>query len=88
MPSQFISTRIALTWIALIALTLIGPSLLGMDISHAGYVPAIIMAVAVIKVRMIGLEFMELRHAPIKLRLVFEAMCLIFLLVLVRPFFG
>ncbi len=38
---------------------------------------SLILLVAFIKVRFVGLYFMELRHAPIPLRLVFEGWCLV-----------
>ncbi|MFC7500785.1 cytochrome C oxidase subunit IV family protein [Nocardioides sp. GCM10030258] len=37
---------------------------------------ALILAIAFVKVRFVGLDFMEVRHAPIVLRLIFEAYCL------------
>jgi hypothetical protein len=35
-----------------------------------------VLAVAALKVRLIGLDFMELRHSPLALRLGFESYCL------------
>jgi hypothetical protein len=37
----------------------------------------IVLAIAAIKVRLVGLDFMELRHAPIPLRAVFECYCVV-----------
>jgi len=36
---------------------------------------SIVLGVAFLKVRWIGLDFMELRHAPLPLRLTFELWC-------------
>jgi hypothetical protein len=54
----------------------------GLDGAH--HVPAslIIFVVAVFKVRVVGLYFMELRDAPTALRGVFEAYCVVLLGVL------
>lgn len=87
MLRQLVPTRVWLTWILLIALTLIGPSLLGMDNQNSGYVAIAIMTIAVVKIRMIGVEFMDVRHAPWKLRLGFEGFCLLLWLILASPFF-
>jgi hypothetical protein len=38
-------------------------------------VAIVVLAIAAIKVRLVGLDFMELRHAPIALRALFEAYC-------------
>ncbi len=38
-------------------------------------VAVVVLAIAAIKVRLVGLDFMELRHAPIPLRVMFEAYC-------------
>ena len=35
----------------------------------------VVLAIAALKVRLVGLDFMELRHAPIALRAVFEFYC-------------
>jgi hypothetical protein len=36
---------------------------------------AVVLGVAVIKVRFVGLDFMELRNAPVLLRAAFEGYC-------------
>ena len=38
-------------------------------------VAIVVLAIAAIKVRLVGLDFMELRHAPIPLRVLFEVYC-------------
>jgi len=37
----------------------------------------VVLAVAFVKVRFVGMYFMELRHAPLPLRLAFEGWCLL-----------
>lgn len=86
MLKELVPLRVWLTWILLIALTLVGPSLLGMEAQNSGYVAMAIMTIAVVKIRMIGSEFMELRHAPLKLSLVFDGFCLLLWLILASPF--
>ena len=46
----------------------------------------VILFVAVFKVRLVGLYFMELREAPIALRGLFEAYCVVLLTVLSTMF--
>jgi hypothetical protein len=67
--------RLHVVWLALVAAT--GVSWLlgaghgaGADSARAG--TAIALGVAFVKVRYVGLEFMELRHAPPSLRWIFE----------------
>lgn len=61
--------RITLVWIALVAATLVSFELPGGGASLAG---ALVLAIAFVKTRYIMLEFMELRHAPLGLRLAAE----------------
>ncbi len=46
-----------------------------------------ILAISVVKVRLVGLYFMELRNAPIYLRVVFEGYCLVLFGLLAGIFF-
>ena len=70
--------RVTGIWLILIAATLVS-FWLGTDHGLASVtsrsVP--ILMVALIKVRFVGLYFMELRDAPLPLRLLFEGYCLI-----------
>ena len=63
--------RITALWLLLFAATTLSWSSI-----YAGeeYHPiaAMIIIIAFVKVRFIGLDFMELRHAPVPLRLAFE----------------
>lgn len=73
-----IKNRISLIWLLLITATLISWKV-GTD--HGAITPhlatTIVIIVAFIKVRLVGLHFMELRHAPTPLRAILEAYCLI-----------
>jgi hypothetical protein len=65
--------RIVPTWLLLVAATLLSVELFA-RIGQDPRLPTMaVMLVAAIKARLIGLDFMELRHAPIPLRLAFEA---------------
>lgn len=43
---------------------------------------ALVIGIAAVKVRLVGIHFMELREAPLALRLVFEAYCALLFVVL------
>lgn len=63
-------------WLVLIAATL-ASWYLGTDhgFSSTAATTVVVMLVAFAKVRLVGLYFMELRDAPLPLRLVFEGYC-------------
>jgi hypothetical protein len=69
-------SRITLVWAVLIVAT-VASLLLGRDqlVSPATLAGALIIVVAFVKVRFVGLYFMELRSAPAGLRWAFEAYC-------------
>jgi hypothetical protein len=65
--------RLTLVWALLLALTF-GSFLIGIE-QGAGFASAgavVIIGIALFKVRLIGIHFMDLRVAPRPLRLVFE----------------
>jgi hypothetical protein len=74
-------TRAAAVWAGLVLASLVSfwlgtdHGFSGADGRRAG--TAIVLAIAFVKIRFIGLDFMELRHAPLALRLAFEGWCLI-----------
>lgn len=78
-------TNASVAWLVLIALTVFS-WMLGTQHGFGGanHVPAslLIVFVAVFKIRLVGLYFMELRDAPWSLRGVFEAYCVALLLLL------
>jgi hypothetical protein len=72
--SALLRTRVTLIWSVLIAATILswemGHGFGSLDVRHAG---VIIILVAFIKVRFVILDFMEIRNAPLYMRLVGEA---------------
>jgi hypothetical protein len=70
--------RVTLVWVLLLGLTF-ASFVVGIE-QGAGFAPAaavVIIGLALYKVRLIGIHFMDLRIAPRPLRLVFEAYILI-----------
>lgn len=84
-----VRTNATLVWLALCALTIVS-WVLGTShgFGHDQHVPAsvVILVVAVFKVRLVGLYFMELKAAPIALRGLFEGYCLALLGLLTTMF--
>lgn len=77
------SRRLTTIWILLLALT-VGSFFVGLEqgavFAESGAM--VIIGVAMFKVRLIGLHFMDLRISPTPLRMVFEAYVLIVFVVL------
>ncbi|WP_099024907.1 cytochrome C oxidase subunit IV family protein [Mycolicibacterium palauense] len=74
MPFQYLRNRAGLSWLILVAATLISWAV-GADHGTGALVVVVVLAIAAAKIRLVGLDFMELRHAPIPLRAVFETYC-------------
>ena len=72
---RLLRNRAGLSWLFLVAAT-IAPWALGAEHGTGSMVAVVVLAIAAIKVRLVGLVFMELRHAPIPLRVAFECYCL------------
>ena len=75
---RLILTPVTFVWLLLMAAT--GVSMWAtVDHGVDGYalVTAIVMIVALVKVYLVGMFFMELRHAPVSLHAAFDAWCLI-----------
>ena len=53
---------------------------------HASLATPIVLIVAFVKVRFVGMYFMELRRAPVPLRAAFEAYCLVVCSVIVAMY--
>lgn len=73
-------SRVTLVWIVLIAATALSWMLgtdHGISSDDQSVASVVILLVAFVKIRFIGLWFMELREAPWILRGLFEAYCLI-----------
>ncbi|GAJ96997.1 hypothetical protein G6L29_31145 [Agrobacterium rhizogenes] len=75
---ELVPFRVALTWAILVALSILG-SILGIEGEDSTLIAVIVLAFAVIKVRFVGLDFMELCHAPLAMRAAFEAYCVVLL---------
>ena len=71
---QLVRNRAGLSWLVLVAATIISWAV-GAEHGTGSMVAIVVLAIAAIKVRLGGLDFMELRHAPIPLRVLFEAYC-------------
>jgi caa(3)-type oxidase subunit IV len=71
---QLVRNRAGFSWLLLIAATIISWAV-GAEHGTGSVVAVIVLAIAAIKVRLVGLDFMELRSAPTALRAVFECYC-------------
>lgn len=72
--SAFLKHRTTTIWLVLVVATLLA-WLLGADHvlgDHTRLTTVLVLLVAFVKVRLIGLDFMELRTAPVPLRILFE----------------
>ena len=72
----FARSRAGVSWLVLIAATLLSYAL-GAEHGVGSTVVVVVFGIAAIKVRLIGLDFMELRGAPMPLRAAFESYCLV-----------
>jgi|GEM_PF-1056583 len=84
MASKTATRRVTLVWVLLLALTF-GSFLVGIE-QGAGFASVgalIIVGIAMLKVRLIGIHFMDLRVAPVALRALFEGYVLAVFLILV-----
>jgi hypothetical protein len=70
----FVRTRAGVSWLILIAATLLSYAL-GADHGTGSVMAVVVLTIAAIKVRLVGLDFMELRNAPMPLRIAFEGYC-------------
>lgn len=65
-----------IVWAALVAFTVASFALGGEHLVENGILAsAVVLGIGAIKVRLVGLNFMELRGAPMALRAAFEAYC-------------
>jgi caa(3)-type oxidase subunit IV len=71
---QLVCNRAGFSWLVLIAATIISWAV-GAEHGTGSLVALVVLGIAAIKVRLVGLDFMELRHAPIPLRALFECYC-------------
>jgi hypothetical protein len=81
MTSALFRARSTVVWLGLIIVTLVSFTV-GADHGVGSGVALWVLALALIKVRYVGLDFMELRDAPLLLRGAFEGYCVVLWLVL------
>ena len=81
MTLSLLRARSTFVWLALVAVTIVSWAV-GADHEVGSGIAVVVLALAVIKVRFVGLDFMELRNAPLPLRAAFEAYCVILWMVL------
>ncbi|GAC1395290.1 MAG: hypothetical protein NVS4B6_07120 [Mycobacterium sp.] len=81
MAFSLLRARSTYVWLALVALTIVSWAV-GADHNVGSGIAVVVLAFAVIKVRFVGLDFMELRNAPLMLRGAFEGYCGILWMVL------
>ena len=81
MTLSLLRARSTYVWLALVAVTIVSWAV-GADHEIGSGIAVLVLALAVIKVRFVGLDFMELRNAPLVLRGIFEAYCIILWMVL------
>jgi Prokaryotic Cytochrome C oxidase subunit IV len=77
---SLVRTNASLVWFLLCGLTVVSWALGtydGFGASHHAPASLLILAVAIFKVRLVGLYFMELKAAPTVLRSLFEGYCLV-----------
>lgn len=86
MPLELFSARSTYVWVFLVAVTMVSWAV-GAEHGVGSTVAVIVLALALVKVRFVGLDFMELRTAPQVLRGVFEAYCVILWAVLAGMYF-
>lgn len=85
--APLLRSPITAVWFFLIFATLVS-WYLGTDhaIDDADAAGAAVLVVAFVKVRFVGMYFMELRHAPIPLRAIYEGWCLVVCAVVIGMF--
>ncbi|MBZ4618485.1 cytochrome C oxidase subunit IV family protein [Mycobacterium avium] len=74
MPRSLFNARSPYVWLALVSITTVSWAV-GAEHGIGSTVAVVVLALAMIKIRFVGLDFMELRTAPHILRGVFEAYC-------------
>lgn len=86
---QLLQTRATLAWLVLSCLTVFS-WLLGTDhgfgTNFRRQISVAVLAVAIFKIRLIGLDFMELRASPRVLRMIFEGYCVALFVLLTSMF--
>ena len=73
---NLLRNRAGASWLFLVAATVVSWAV-GAEHGTGSMVAVLVLGIAAIKVRLVGLDFMELRHAPIPLRAAFEGYCVV-----------
>lgn len=69
-----VRNRAGVSWLVLVAATC-ASWLVGTGHGTGSMVAVLVLAIAAVKIRLVGLDFMELRNAPLPLRVAFEIYC-------------
>lgn len=72
--AQLLRNRAGFSWLLLVAATVLTWAV-GAEHGTGSLIAIVVLAIAALKVRLVGLDFMELRHAPTALRVMFEVYC-------------
>lgn len=76
-------TSSIIVWTALVVFTLASFALGGEHlIEDYTVAAAVVVGIAALKIRLVGIHFMELRHAPLALRAFFEVYCALLFIVI------
>lgn len=75
MLPTLLRARSTVVWAVLVGATLVSWAV-GSEHGTGSLIAVVVLGVAMIKVRFVGLDFMELRHAPLVLRAAFECYCI------------
>jgi hypothetical protein len=68
--------RSTVVWVVLVAATIVSWAV-GSEHGTGSTIALVVLGVALFKVRYVGLDFMELRQAPLLLRGTFECYCIV-----------
>jgi Prokaryotic Cytochrome C oxidase subunit IV len=84
--TSLLRSRITIIWFALLLMTVFSWQIGADDVFSHHLTTILVLLVAFFKVRFVGLYFMELRDAPLPLKLIFEGYCVVVCLVLVTMY--
>jgi hypothetical protein len=76
MTLSLFRARSTVVWIVLVVATIVSWAV-GSEHGTGSAIAVVVLGVAVFKVRYVGLDFMELRQAPLLLRGMFEVYCVV-----------
>jgi hypothetical protein len=76
MTLSLLRARSTPVWFVLVVATIVSWAV-GSEHEIGSGIAVLVLAVAAIKIRFVGLDFMELRRAPLLLRGIFEGYCVV-----------